>query len=134
MRNPHEGTRKRVLCLCTAGLLRSPTAAWVLSHAPFNYNTRAAGLDPTCSPFPLTLAALEWAEEIVVMENRHLDMLTTTGYLVRPGLPGGWRLEPTQAPIYVLGIPDQYRLREIALESLIRGRYLGLRGEETVRL
>ena len=42
--NPFQKDYKRVLCVCSAGLLRSPTAAYVLSQAPYNYNTRAAGL------------------------------------------------------------------------------------------
>ena len=43
-RNPYQGTSKRVLCVCSAGLLRSPTIAWILSNPPFNFNTRAAGV------------------------------------------------------------------------------------------
>ena len=43
VRNPNQGPAKRVLCLCSAVLLRSPTVAWVLGKAPYDYNTRAAG-------------------------------------------------------------------------------------------
>ncbi len=43
MRNPHQGSNKKVLCVCSAGLLRSPTLAWILSNEPFNFNTRAVG-------------------------------------------------------------------------------------------
>ena len=43
--NRYQGEYKRVLCVCSAGLLRSPTAALVLSQEPYNFNTRAAGLD-----------------------------------------------------------------------------------------
>jgi len=42
--NPYQGKFKRVLCVCSAGLLRSPTTAFVLSQEPYNYNTRAAGI------------------------------------------------------------------------------------------
>ena len=42
-KNPYQGDFKKVLCVCSAGLLRSPTAAWVLSNAPFNFNTREIG-------------------------------------------------------------------------------------------
>ena len=42
--NHYQGDAKRVLCVCSAGLLRSPTAAFVLSQEPFGFNTRAAGI------------------------------------------------------------------------------------------
>ena len=36
--NKYQGKYKKVLCVCSAGLLRSPTAALVLSQEPFNFN------------------------------------------------------------------------------------------------
>ncbi len=42
--NPYQGKYKRVLCVCSAGVLRSATTAVVLSKEPFNFNTRSAGL------------------------------------------------------------------------------------------
>lgn len=44
--NKFQGSYKRVLCVCSAGLLRSPTAALVLSKDPYNFNTRACGAVP----------------------------------------------------------------------------------------
>ena len=29
---------RRVLCVCSAGMLRSATMAWVLSNSPYNFN------------------------------------------------------------------------------------------------
>ena len=49
--NPWQGDAKRVLCVCSAGLLRSPTAAKVL-YDEYGYNTRAAGLATDCSDIP----------------------------------------------------------------------------------
>ena len=42
--NRHQGSYKKVLCVCSGGLLRSPTAAVVLAHEPFNYNTRSCDI------------------------------------------------------------------------------------------
>ncbi len=77
--NPYQGEFKRVLCVCSAGLLRSPTAAMVLSQDPFNFNTRAAGIVPNYALIPVDEVLLEWADEIVCMELEHkimLEMLT----------------------------------------------------------
>jgi predicted protein tyrosine phosphatase len=71
--NNAQGTSKRVLCVCSAGLLRSPTAANVL-HQHLGYNTRAAG----CYDYaliPLSTALVEWAQEIVCMEEEHKQSL-----------------------------------------------------------
>ena len=42
--NPYQGDYHKVLCVCSAGCLRSPTAAVVLAQEPFNFNTRSAGV------------------------------------------------------------------------------------------
>lgn len=61
--NPNQGDYKRMLCVCSAGLLRSPTTAYVLSQAPYNYNTRAAGLVADFALIPVDEVLLRWAEE-----------------------------------------------------------------------
>ncbi len=66
-KNPYQGVSKRVLCVCSAGLLRSPTAALVLSQKPYNYNTRAAGISSEYALIPVDEVLLEWADEIVCM-------------------------------------------------------------------
>ncbi len=62
--NSYQGEAKRVLCVCSAGLLRSPTAAFVLSNSPWNYNTRAAGLTPQFALIPVDKVLLTWSQEI----------------------------------------------------------------------
>ena len=66
--NPFQGKAKKVLCVCSASLLRSPSLANVL-HKELGYNTRAVG---TCADFaltPLTEAHLAWADEIVFVDE-----------------------------------------------------------------
>lgn len=58
--NAAQGTFKKVLCVCSVNCLRSPTAAWVLSNPPFNFNTRSAGLDTGLAIVPVTETLLEW--------------------------------------------------------------------------
>lgn len=107
--NRYQGSYKRVLCVCSAGLLRSPTAAWVLSNEPYNYNTRAAGLDEEFALIPVDRVLLEWADEIVVQNAKQAEEIRS-------------RLEE-EKPIVVLGIPDSYAYRDEKLVSLIRESY-----------
>lgn len=65
--NKYQGNATRVLCVCSGGVLRSPTAAWVLGNAPYNFNVRAAGL-ADYALIPVTDELIAWAEYIVVMD------------------------------------------------------------------
>lgn len=100
-KNPFQGDRKKVLCVCSAGLLRSPTAAWVLSNAPFNFNTRACGAEPEYALIPLDEALVYWADEIVVMEEWQANRIA--------------ELFRIDKPVHVLNTPDNYGFREQGL-------------------
>jgi predicted protein tyrosine phosphatase len=106
-KNSFQGGYKRVLCVCSAGLLRSPTAAVVLSQAPFNYNTRAAGLEKTYALINVDEVLLHWADEIVCMTDEQKEVLETR----------------TDKPVICLGIRDSYAYRDPELIDLIRSRY-----------
>jgi len=108
-KNPWQGKAKKVLCLCSAGLLRSPTAAVVLAQEPFNYNTRAAGVHEYAL-IPMDAVLQEWADEIVVMERSMLQYLSPAATIDKT--------------IIVLDIPDKYGYREPELMELIKQRYL----------
>lgn len=69
MRNPHQGDNKKVLCVCSAGLLRSPTLAWILSNEPFNYNTRAVGTASDYALIVLDEVQLQWADAVVFVDE-----------------------------------------------------------------
>lgn len=106
-KNKHQGSFKRVLCVCSAGVLRSPTAALVLSSEPFNYNTRAAGIDPDFALIPVDPVLIEWADEIVCMEMFQAMALETM----------------TEKPIYCLDIEDDFEYRDQKLMALIAEQY-----------
>ena len=105
--NPDQGDYKRVLCVCSAGLLRSPTAALVLSKSPFNYNTRAVGLDNDYALIPVDEVLLSWAEEIVCMTKQQKRQLEAM----------------TDKVILCLNVSDSYAYRDSKLETLIYSRY-----------
>lgn len=69
--NPYQGKAKKVLCVCSAGLLRSPTAAIVLNKE-HGYNTRSCGMDVSHALIPFDDVLAHWADEIVVMEKYQL--------------------------------------------------------------
>lgn len=67
--NPYQGDYKKVLCVCSAGLLRSPTTALILSKDPYNFNTRAVGLDEGHALIAVDEVLLAWADTILCMND-----------------------------------------------------------------
>lgn len=65
--NPYQGNNKRVVFVCSAGLLRSATAAAYFS-ATRNWNTRAAGSEHYAL-IPLSANLIQWAQSIVFMKK-----------------------------------------------------------------
>lgn len=115
--NPNQGSFKKVLCVCSAGLLRSPTAARILSMPPFNFNTRAVGLDSGHALIPLEGVHLYWAHVVVCMDSNQKSAIkhlaTQCG---------------TNIEIHNLSIPDEFRFRDPALEKMITDKCLTLFG------
>lgn len=72
--NRHQGNARKVLTVCSAGLLRSPTMANVL-HDQLGYNTRAAGSITNFALIPVTEALVCWADEIVFVEHGLIDYM-----------------------------------------------------------
>ncbi len=105
-KNPYQGEYKRVLCVCSAGVLRSATTAVVLAQEPFNYNTRSAGVE-FYALIPVTEVLLTWADEIVCMTKEHENKLKLI----------------TKKPIKCLDIPDSYEYRNEDLMKMISKNY-----------
>ena len=103
----------RVLFICTANRLRSPTAEAVFADAP-GLEVASAGLDPAAAR-PLSADLVAWAERIIVMEQRHRDLLKKR-----------FRTALGQRPVYVLGIPDEFTFMQPELIALLQDRVLPL--------
>lgn len=69
VQNAYQGKHKKVLTVCSAGCLRSPTAAHILSSDPWNFNTRCAGTSEEYAIIPVTEALVIWADVILVMDS-----------------------------------------------------------------
>lgn len=110
-KNPWQGESKKVLCVCSAGLLRSPTIAWVLSNNPWNYNTRACGI----YDYALVMiddVLLTWADEIVTVEDEHEHFIKE-------------RLNKLNLSTKVINLqlPDNFGFRDKELITLIKEKY-----------
>lgn len=118
--NPHQGEDKRVLTVCSAGLLRSPTMAVVLNKE-FGHNCRSCGVDERYALVPFSQALHEWADEIVTAELwmkedieasiRELCERTNMSY------------EDVKVPIICLNIRDAYGYLDGKLQQLIVEKY-----------
>lgn len=104
-RNPYQGKAKRVLTVCSAGLLRSPTLASVL-HEKFGYNVRCCG-HADYALVPLSTALLRWADEIVCVDP-----------LSHSALP-----ETVSGTAIMLNIPDQYEYNDPELRRICLDQY-----------
>lgn len=111
-KNGYQGSYKKVLCCCSAGILRSPTAALVLAQNPYGYNTRACGLEESFALIPFDKVLAGWADEIVVMTKQHRAVAKM--YLEE------WGMEKT---IVCLNIQDDFEYRDPQLMELVKVRY-----------
>jgi predicted protein tyrosine phosphatase len=114
--NNAQGDFPRVLAVCSAGVLRSPTIAWVLSNPPFNFNTRSCGCEADYALIQMDYALLQWAEYgIVCAEDWQM-------WLVEDKL----KLAGLERDVFSLGISDDFDYRDPALVKMIMERCLEL--------
>lgn len=99
----------RILAVCSAGLLRSPTIARVLTRDFDNVNTRAVGTSSDYALIPLDAVHLKWADLIICADDdiyRFVQQALNTAELERDCVH--------------LGIPDMYGFADKQLEVIIR--------------
>lgn len=94
--NPYQGRDKKVLFVCSAGILRSATAARIYAK---KYNTRAAG-SASYALIPVSHELLLWADEVVFV-NRENFLATKINYDLD-------EIKNRGTIITVLDIPDDY--------------------------
>lgn len=109
-KNPNQGEFKKVLTVCSAGLLRSPTVAWILSNDPFNFNTRAVGSSSSFALTPIDEVFIEWADALVFVQRENEAEVSA-------------RFDLTRKELIILDIPDSFQFRDpelvrIATEQL----------------
>lgn len=112
LNNQHQTNATRVLCVCSIGMMRSPTMANVL-HQAFNYNTRSCGADKSAALIPISEALILWADLIVFVEP-------TLFYNT---------LEPSEIELVkekrvkLLNIPDIYDWNDSVLQKIVMEQF-----------
>lgn len=106
--NPYQGKDKRVLFVCSAGLLRSATAARIYAQ---KYNTRAAG-SSDYALIPVTSDLLLWANEVVFVNQENYEAVTKR-----------FNLEDFPCLVRVLDIPDRYEHMHPQLIEAFKEQY-----------
>lgn len=109
--NPYQGEAKRVLCLCSAGLLRSPTTAVVLQRE-FGHNTRAAGVSKDYALIEMDDVLLTWADEVVAVEPSVAECVP----------------EKFKDKLTILNIPDNFGYMNPELQQIILDQYRNAHG------
>jgi predicted protein tyrosine phosphatase len=99
----------KVLFVCTANKLRSPTAESVFRDWP-GVEAISAGTHPD-SPRPLSRELVASADLIFAMETHHRDWIRKK-FKQRPG----------DSKIIALGIPDEYERDDPVLVALLKAR------------
>lgn len=111
-KNPYQGDATKALCVCSAGLLRSPSIAKFLTG--LGYNTRAAGTSQDYALVPLSTALITWADEIHVVQEQE--------GVVRAALDE----HGVTCPVYVYDIPDMHGTFSPELMEIIEHEFSAL--------
>ena len=109
--NEWQGDTKKVLTVCSAGLLRSATLQNLLIKE-YGFNVRNCGTVESYALIPISEALVTWADEIVFVNKENYDMvyeeLKFLGFLDK---------------CKVLNIPDMYSFNHPDLIEICRKQY-----------
>src|SRR5438034_1405728 len=107
---------EKLLFVCSQNRLRSPTAEAVFFHWP-GVEAMSAGLNGDAIT-PVSTDLLEWADIVVVMEEKHKNKLSKRFSSFLKG-----------KRVVVLSIPDEYDYMQPELIQILKAkvlRYVGL--------
>ena len=116
-KNVYQTGVKKVLTICSAGLLRSPTAATVL-HEDYGFNCRAAGSVAEYALIPITEALVYWADELLFVSEENFSTFHNTW-----GEDGVAKAKIDEGAYQILDIPDCYEWGNEELKQFIRDQY-----------
>ena len=121
VQNAYQGKHRKVLTVCSAGCLRSPTAAHILSSEPWNFNTRCAGTSQEYAIVPVTEALVIWADVILVMDqwqwNHIMDIQNKLAQEV------DHMFEYEYKPMHNLEIEDEFGYRDPKLVEIMTEKF-----------
>lgn len=105
----------KVLCVCSAGLLRSPTLARWLSRTFKNVNPRAVGTSSDHALIPVDEVHLRWADVILCADHENFSFIEDALVVLS-----------MNREVHCLSIPDQFGFGHPALEELIEKKFRSL--------
>ncbi len=109
--NPYQGQTRKVLCVCSAGLLRSPTVANVLREM-YGFNVRCAGANQSYALVPLSTALMTWADDVIFVDrSSQLEWLMSVGKET---------IEVYKEKVVVWDIPDDYEYMHPGLVAIVQ--------------
>ena len=109
--NEFQGSTKKVLTVCSAGLSRSATLQNFLIRK-YGYNVRNCGTFESYALIPISEALIAWADEIVFVNEENFNM-------VKHDLEVMYALNKC----YVLDIPDIYSFNDPDLIAICEKQY-----------
>ncbi len=112
VKNPYQGPDKKVVFVCSMGILRSATGARLYAH---KYNTRTAGTWSDAL-VPLTPVLIAWADELVFVNKSNYDSV------IQAIEDEELRKEVKDKSLY-LNIPDTYPHMHPALIEAFKEQY-----------
>ena len=109
--NGFQGNTKKVLTVCSAGLLRSATLQNLLIKE-YGYNVRNCGTEPSYALIPISEALVLWADEIVFVNRENFES-------VRSHIEDLGILEKVK----MLDIPDNFGFNDPKLVKICKEQY-----------
>jgi len=109
--NASQGETKKILTVCSAGLLRSATLQNMLIKE-YGYNVRNCGTVESYALIPISEALVMWADEIIFVNNENYQH-------VKKSLE---ELNITDK-CYILDIPDMYEFNNPELLKICKEQY-----------
>lgn len=119
--NAYQGKHKKVLTVCSAGCLRSPTAAHILSSDPWNFNTRAAGISLEYAIVPVTEALIVWADMIICMDSDQVKHINEMQNILAKEASSMFEYDYKQ--VINLEIEDDFEYRSPLLVSIMTKKF-----------
>lgn len=119
IKNPYQTDARRVLCVCSVGMLRSPTLANEL-HKRYGYNTRSCGVSLDYALVPISSALIHWADEIVFMDFNVFSAFTEDDdnkQLIK-------EVKDTCTDVFILNVPDDFNWNDSVLRETSVMQYL----------
>ncbi len=108
--NHSQGSEPHVVFVCSAGLLRSPTAARIAGE--YGINARSAGSHLHFALVPMSMNLIEWSDKVVFMNSSNEAEVARKLY--------GDDLQQLQEKTIVWSIEDNYNYMDETLVWKIR--------------